>query len=140
VTSLEPRTPHQPGKLQNVSKNDYGFTTLSFYVNENHASVTSYSSIECSSCTGGWHGNWAYPEMGISNRQRLCGISRFLCGRLCFCPRRMSGAGCANCASVAWILILWTAEGGCRYDNQGPAPVLIQILTPANCFPYNSLW
>jgi hypothetical protein len=36
-----------------VSKNDYGFTTLIFYVNENHASVSSYSSIECSSCTGG---------------------------------------------------------------------------------------
>jgi hypothetical protein len=26
VISLEPRTPHQPGKPENVSKNDYGFT------------------------------------------------------------------------------------------------------------------
>jgi len=30
----------------------------------------------------------------------------------------------------------WTAEGGCRYA--GAAPVLTEILTPANGFPYNS--
>jgi hypothetical protein len=42
VTTLEPRTLHQPEKLQNVSKNDYGFTTLNFYVNEIHAFVSSY--------------------------------------------------------------------------------------------------
>jgi hypothetical protein len=53
VTSLEPRTLHQPEKLQNVSKNDYGFNTLIFYVNEKRESVNAYSSIECSSCTGG---------------------------------------------------------------------------------------
>jgi len=41
VTSLEPpdAAPNRE-KLQNVSKNDYGFTTLIFYVNENHASVS----------------------------------------------------------------------------------------------------
>jgi len=91
VTLLEPRTPHQPGKLQNVSKNDYGFNTLSFYVNENHASVSSYSSIECSSCTGGWHGSCASPNMGIANPQHLCGISRFLWGRLARSSERNVG-------------------------------------------------
>jgi hypothetical protein len=53
VTSLEPRTLHQPEKLQNVSKNDYRFNILVFYVNEKHAFLTSYSSMECSSFTGG---------------------------------------------------------------------------------------
>ena len=53
VTSLEPRTLHQPEKLQNVSKNDYGFNTFIFYVNEKRASVTSFASIKCSSCTAG---------------------------------------------------------------------------------------
>jgi len=59
VTSFEPRTLHQPEKLQNVSKNDYGFTTPIFYVNEIQATITSYSSIECRACTGGWTGNCA---------------------------------------------------------------------------------
>ncbi len=36
VISLEPRTPRQPGKLRNVSKNDYVFTlSMIFRVNEN---------------------------------------------------------------------------------------------------------
>jgi hypothetical protein len=33
VTSLDPRTPHQPEKLQELSKNDYGFTPSDFCVN-----------------------------------------------------------------------------------------------------------
>jgi hypothetical protein len=37
VISLEPRTPHQPGKLQNVPKNEYVFTPFIFAVNKNHA-------------------------------------------------------------------------------------------------------
>jgi hypothetical protein len=53
VTSLEPRTLHQPEKLQNVSKNDYGFNTPIFDVNEKHASINAYLSSGCSSCTGG---------------------------------------------------------------------------------------
>jgi hypothetical protein len=52
VTTLEPRTLHQPEKLQNVSKNDYVSITPIISVNEIHASLTSYSSIECSSFTG----------------------------------------------------------------------------------------
>src|ERR1700675_787157 len=73
--------------------------------------------------------------MGISDPQRLCGISRFLCEGLAFSLERIV---------VHWVCKLllhthescWTAEGGCRYA--GVAPVLTQILTPANCFPYNS--
>jgi len=34
VTSLEPRTPHQPEKLKKLSKNDYVFTPSIFFVNE----------------------------------------------------------------------------------------------------------
>src|SRR5579863_1178455 len=52
VTSLEPRTPHQPGKLQKLSKNDYGFTLFIFRVNENCRSVSAEFSIECRRFTG----------------------------------------------------------------------------------------
>jgi hypothetical protein len=34
VTSLEPRTPHQPEKLKKLSKNEYVFTPSIFAVNE----------------------------------------------------------------------------------------------------------
>jgi hypothetical protein len=34
VTSLGSRTPHQPGKLQNVSKNEYVSTPFNFFVNK----------------------------------------------------------------------------------------------------------
>jgi len=78
VTSLEPRTLHQPEKLQNVSKNDYVFTTLIFYVNEIRASLTSYSSIECSSCTARWHRNCAIAGTWFANPQHPCGFSGFL--------------------------------------------------------------
>jgi hypothetical protein len=53
VTSLEPRTPHQPGKLQKVSKNDYGFTLFILGVNEKYENVTAEFSIECREFTGG---------------------------------------------------------------------------------------
>jgi hypothetical protein len=53
VTSLEPRTPHQPGKLQKVSKNGYGFTLFSFGVNEKCGIVSSDFSMECREFTGG---------------------------------------------------------------------------------------
>jgi hypothetical protein len=53
VTSLEPRTPHQPGKLQKLSKNDYGFTLFVFRVNEKCAIVSFDFSMECSWFTGG---------------------------------------------------------------------------------------
>jgi hypothetical protein len=34
VTWLEPRTPHQPGKLQKLSKNEVVFTPSNFRVNK----------------------------------------------------------------------------------------------------------
>jgi hypothetical protein len=40
VTTLEPRTPHQPEKLKKLSKNDYVFTPSISYVNENYAFLT----------------------------------------------------------------------------------------------------
>jgi hypothetical protein len=52
VTSLEPRTPHQPEKLKKVSKNEYVFTPSIAGVNEKAASVTHVFSTECSSSTG----------------------------------------------------------------------------------------
>jgi len=96
VTSLEPRTPHQPEKLQNVSKNDYVFTTFIFYVNEIHASVTPYSSIECSSCTARWHRNCASPDLGIANPQHPCCISRFIPDKLHLSSAVQVRPGCAN--------------------------------------------
>jgi len=51
VISLEPRTLHQPGKLQNMSKNDYLFTLSVYAVNEKRALVCPLNSIACSSFT-----------------------------------------------------------------------------------------
>jgi hypothetical protein len=51
VILLEPRTPHQPEKLGNVSKNEVVFTLSIFIVNENGASLSPLESIECSSFT-----------------------------------------------------------------------------------------
>jgi hypothetical protein len=56
VTSLEPRTPHQPGKLQKLSKNDYVFTLFIFRVNKKRGNVCGYFSIECTRFTGGCSG------------------------------------------------------------------------------------
>jgi hypothetical protein len=61
VTSLEPRTPHQPGKLQKVSKNEYGFTLFSFGVNEKCGIVSSDFSIECREFTGRCSESGAVP-------------------------------------------------------------------------------
>jgi hypothetical protein len=52
VTLLEPRTLHQPGKLQKLSKNDYLFTPAIVEVNENAAIASTCNSIECSAFTG----------------------------------------------------------------------------------------
>ncbi len=57
VTRLEPRTPHQPGKLQKLSKNEAESTLLSFTVNEINAPISPVFSIECSSSTGGCQKN-----------------------------------------------------------------------------------
>ena len=51
VISLEPRTPHQPEKLKNVPKNEYGFTLFKFFVNRNCAFLSIAKSIECSGFT-----------------------------------------------------------------------------------------
>jgi hypothetical protein len=50
---------HQPGKLQNVSKNDYGFTTPVFIVNGIRGIVSTDLSRECGASTGGWCGDGA---------------------------------------------------------------------------------
>jgi hypothetical protein len=52
VTSLEPRTPHQPGKLQKLSKNDYVSTLFNFRVNQKRKNVCIDFSIECRRFTG----------------------------------------------------------------------------------------
>jgi len=52
VTSLDPRTPHQPVKLQKLSKNDYGFTPSEFWVNRKIETACALFSIECSWFTG----------------------------------------------------------------------------------------
>jgi hypothetical protein len=53
VTSLEPRTPHQPAKLRNVSKNECLFTPFNFRVNEKLAPISCVESITCMPSTGG---------------------------------------------------------------------------------------
>jgi hypothetical protein len=56
VTSLEPRTPHQPGKLQKLSKNDYVSTPFILTVNEKSGIVSVGFSIGCRQFTGGCNG------------------------------------------------------------------------------------
>ena len=51
VTWLEPRTPHQPGKLQKLSKNEVVFTPSSFRVNKKGGVLSAEKSIECSPST-----------------------------------------------------------------------------------------
>jgi len=53
VTALESRTPHQPEKLQKLSKNDYVSTPSIFGVNKKFAFVTRVFSAECRPSTGG---------------------------------------------------------------------------------------
>jgi hypothetical protein len=52
VTWLEPRTPHQPGKLQKLSKNEFVFTPLIFGVNKKGALLSAEKSSECTPSTG----------------------------------------------------------------------------------------
>jgi hypothetical protein len=52
VTSLDPRTPHQPVKRQKLSKNDYGFTPSKILVNRKIKIACAVFSIECSWFTG----------------------------------------------------------------------------------------
>ena len=78
VTSLEPRTPHQPGKLQKVSKNEYGFTLFSFGVNEKCGIVSSDFSIECRRFTGGCSESGAVLSRRCLMRVREGAFSRNL--------------------------------------------------------------
>src|SRR5271155_1428910 len=76
VTSLEPRTPHQPGKLQKLSKNDYRFTLFIFRVNENCRSLSAEFSIECRRFTG------PCSKVGAvhpSQASVTCANTQFLC-------------------------------------------------------------
>ena len=59
VTSLEPRTPHQPGKLQKLSKNDFVFTPFIFRVNKKPVLLSSAKSMECRPSTSGCRVNCA---------------------------------------------------------------------------------
>ena len=73
--------------------------------------------------------------MGISNRQHPRGISRFLGEKIPLSLERIVVIGLCKLLLYTHESC-WTAEGGCRYA--GLDPVLTQILTPANGFPYNS--
>ncbi|MFZ0143984.1 MAG: hypothetical protein WAL08_06480, partial [Candidatus Sulfotelmatobacter sp.] len=53
VTSLEPRTPHQPEKPKKLSKNDSLCTLSNFAVNRKCADLSGLFSIECKASTGG---------------------------------------------------------------------------------------
>ena len=62
VTSLEPRTPHQPGKLQKLSKNEFVFTPFIFRVNKKPVLLSSAKSMECRPSTCGCSVNCATPS------------------------------------------------------------------------------
>ena len=68
MTSLEPRTPHQPGKLQNVSKNECVFTPLISIVNEKRHALSLLAAMRCSLSTS------LRPELVQSLRGNCTGI------------------------------------------------------------------
>src|SRR5580692_2395834 len=75
VTSLEPRTPHQPGKLQKLSKNDYVFTLFIFGVNKNYGNLSVEFSIKCRRFTGRCSRFGAvHPSQAVA----MCVNTRFL--------------------------------------------------------------
>jgi hypothetical protein len=51
VTWLEPRTPHQPGKLQKLPKNERVFTPSIFRVNKKRPILSARKSMECKPST-----------------------------------------------------------------------------------------
>jgi hypothetical protein len=53
VTWLEPRTPHQPDKLQKLSKNEVVCTPFFFGVNKKWRVLSAEKSIECRPSTAG---------------------------------------------------------------------------------------
>jgi hypothetical protein len=76
VTSLDPRTPHQPVKLQKLSKNDYGFTPSKFWVNRKIKIACALLSIECSWFTGVCSETCAATHAKVSKRLISSGFSR----------------------------------------------------------------
>jgi hypothetical protein len=94
VTSLEPRTPHQPGKLQKLSKNDYVFTLFILRVNENCGNVSAEFSIECSRFTGRCSTVGAvHPSQAVV----MCANAQFLCIFLC---------SAAEACAKSWLLLV----------------------------------
>jgi len=77
VTSLEPRTPHQPGKPQKLSKNDYLCTLFISGVNEKQETVSVDFSIECRWFTGGCSKDgavWAPPRLVTRANAQFSGM------------------------------------------------------------------
>jgi hypothetical protein len=88
VTSLEPRTPHQPGKLQKMSKNEYVFTLLSFRVNKKHQTVSYLFAIECRPSTTECSGYCAASVVEAGRSSALGALSR---ASLRSCPPPVRG-------------------------------------------------
>jgi hypothetical protein len=75
VTWLEPRTPHQPGKLQKLSKNEFVFTPFIFRVNKKSHLVSTGKSIDCRPSTAPCRESCAIRKPGryrFSTRHRSC--------------------------------------------------------------------
>jgi hypothetical protein len=66
VTWLEPRTPHQPGKLQKLSKNEVVFTPFIFIVNKKWSLLSTEKSIECRPSTAGCNAFCAACESPVA--------------------------------------------------------------------------
>jgi len=78
VILLEPRTPHQPGKLQKLSQNEFVFTPPIFIVNENAAPLSACDAMECSRRTGHWTGYGALPRKTCSGNRSMLGFPIFI--------------------------------------------------------------
>src|SRR5690349_19648096 len=95
VTSLEPRTPHQPGKLRKLSKNVFVFTPFIFRVNKKSVPVSAAKSIDCTPSTAPCRMHGAVRHAGVS----------FYTWILAFSDTRLqasSGLGAQLC--YAWIV------------------------------------
>jgi|SRR5215469_1010381 len=101
VTSLDPRTPHQPEKLQKLSKNDYGFTPSKFWVNRKSDFLCALISVECSWFTGGCSGSGAAGFESASKRaRRACAFPAFFSSsEINFCDVRIQRV-CENLARI----------------------------------------
>jgi len=73
---LESRTPHQPEKLGNVSKNECVFTPSIFTVKQKHAHLSAAESIECSPFTSRCHDLVQSGCEHFDFEQVLCGFPK----------------------------------------------------------------